>query len=62
MANLSRIVATMEGLPPKIVRLRALDDQAVDKLSGTINEELENINGDLAAFEETLKSLTEVTV
>ena len=60
VANLARIVATMEALPPKIVRLRALDDQAVDKLTGNINDELSSINGDLAAFEETLKSLTEV--
>ena len=60
-ANVARIVATLEGLPPKLVRMRALDAQAMDILTGTMNEELDAVNVDMAAFEETLKSLTEVT-
>jgi hypothetical protein len=59
MANLARMVATMEGLPPKLVRMRALDAQAIDALSGTMNDELERVNDDMKAFEETLKSLGE---
>ena len=59
VANLTRIVATVEALPAKMVRLRALDGQAIDKLTGNINAELESVNGDLAAFEEVLTSLSE---
>ncbi len=59
MANLSRMVATLEGLSPKVVRMRALDAQAMDALSGTMNDELERINGDMKEFEETLQSLGE---
>jgi hypothetical protein len=59
-ANLSRIVATVEGLPAKIVRMRVLDAQAMDELSGTMNDELGRINGEMQAFEETLKSLVEI--
>jgi hypothetical protein len=56
-ANLARIGATLEGLPAKIVRMRALDSQAMDSLSGNVNEDLE-----IKSFEETLESLAEVTV
>lgn len=59
MANLARIVATLEGLTPKIVRMRALDAQAMDALSGTMEGELARIQGDMLAFEETLLSLGE---
>lgn len=59
-ANLSRVIATLEGLPPKIVRMRALDAQAMDELSGTMNDELGRINGEMKAFEETLQSLVEI--
>ncbi|XYH97407.1 PspA/IM30 family protein [Sorangium sp. So ce1128] len=60
VANLSRIVATLEGLPAKIVRMRALDAQAMDQLSGSMHDELEHMNGELKAFEETLKTLGEM--
>ena len=59
IANLVRTVATLEGLPPKVVRMRALDAQAMDALSGSISDELEHINGDMKVFEETLRSLGE---
>jgi hypothetical protein len=59
MANLARMVATLEGLPPKIMRMRALDAQAMDALSGTMEGEIERIQGDMLAFEETLQSLGE---
>lgn len=62
LANLSRIAATMEGLPAKVVRLRALDDQAMESMYGDLNEELGRMNGEIGAFEETLRSLHEVRV
>jgi hypothetical protein len=61
-ANLARIGATLEGLPAKIVRLRALDAQAMDSLSGNVNEELDSFNLEIKSFEETLRSLVEVPV
>ena len=60
VANLARLGATLEALPAKIVRMRALDAQAMDSLSGDMNEELDSFNLELRSFEETLKSLVEV--
>ncbi len=62
LANLSRIAATMESLPAKVVRLRALDAQATESMYGDLNEELGRMNGEIGAFEETLKSFHEVRV
>ena len=58
-ANLTRIVATLRGVPPKIVRMRALDDRASDQITGDFDRELSRMNTDLRAFEETLESLVE---
>jgi hypothetical protein len=60
-ASLARIAATFEGLPAKIVRLHALDAQAMDSMTGNMSFELEQINTDVAAFEETLKDLSEIS-
>ena len=60
LANLARIAATLEGLPPRVVRMRALDAQAVDHLSGDLNQELDEMSGEIKGFEETLKLLAEV--
>ncbi len=54
-ANLSRLVATYESLPARIVHMRTLDAQAMDALSGNVNQELDRMNHEMAAFEETLK-------
>ncbi len=62
LANLSRIAATMQSLPAKVVRLRALDAQATESMYGDLNEELGRMNGEIGAFEETLKSFHEVRV
>lgn len=62
LANLARIAATMESLPAKVVRLRALDAQATESMYGDLNEELGRMNGEIGAFEETLKSFHEVRV
>jgi len=57
MANLSRIVATFEGLPAKVIRMQALDTQAVDAMSVDLNHELDRMNGEIRAFEEVMAEL-----
>jgi hypothetical protein len=59
-ATLLSIAATLEGLPAKIVRMRALDAQATDQLSGDVKEELDRMNTEIRTFEDTLKTLAEV--
>ncbi|MEJ7728058.1 MAG: hypothetical protein WKG00_02475 [Polyangiaceae bacterium] len=61
VANLSRIVATMESLPAQVVRMRVLDDQAMDALLGDMNHKLERVNGEIQSFEDALKNLVENT-
>ncbi len=60
-ASLLGIAATLDGLPAKIVKMRALDAQAMDRLTGNVREELDRMNGEIKIFEETLKSLGEVS-
>jgi len=59
-AHLARIESAIKAVPSKLVRLRALDDQASDTLTGDVGAELERMNVDLRAFEQTLESLVEV--
>lgn len=59
-ASMLSIAATLEGLPAKIVRMRALDARAMDKLTGDVKGELDRMNDEIRTFEETLKSLGEV--
>jgi uncharacterized membrane protein len=59
-ASMLSIAATLEGLPAKIVRMRALDARAMDKLTGDVKDELDRMNGEISTFEETLRSLGEV--
>lgn len=59
-AHLARIESAIKAVPSKLVRLRALDDQASDTLTGDVGTELERMNVDLRAFEQTLESLVEV--
>lgn len=61
-ATMLSIAATLEGLPAKIVRMRALDAHAMDKLGGDVKEELDRMNGEIRNFEETLRTLSEVSV
>jgi hypothetical protein len=56
-ANLSRIVATLEGLSAKVVRMGAMDAQAMDNLSGDMNAELDRMNREIDTFEQTLRHL-----
>jgi hypothetical protein len=60
LAHLARIATTIKGVPAKLVRLRALDDQASDQLGGDVGAELDRMNIDLRAFEDTLESIVEV--
>jgi hypothetical protein len=60
LAHLARIETAIKAVPTKLVRLRALDDQASDALTGDVGAELERMNIDLRAFEQTLASLVEV--
>jgi hypothetical protein len=59
VANLAQIVATLEGIPPKLMKMRALDAQAADDVSGDVGRQLAEMNMGLRAFEETLASLVE---
>jgi hypothetical protein len=61
LAHLARVEAAIKAMPSKLVRLRALDDQASDALTGDVGAELERMNIDLRAFEDTLASIAEVT-
>ncbi len=61
LAHLVRIESAIKAMPTKLVRLRALDDQASDALTGDVGAELERMNIDLRAFEQTLEALVEVS-
>lgn len=61
LANLAKIASTFKSIPSKLVRLRALDDQASDALTGDVGAELDRMNVDLRSFEQTLESIVEVT-
>lgn len=61
LAHLAKIASAIEAVPAKLVRLRALDDQAAEALTGGVGaEELERMNIELRAFETTLASIVEV--
>jgi hypothetical protein len=59
VASLLSIASSLDGLPAKIVHMRALDAAAMDKLGGDVNGELERVNDEMKSFEETLRSLGE---
>jgi phage terminase Nu1 subunit (DNA packaging protein) len=59
LASLARILTTLEAIPTQIVKMGALDAQAVDDLSGDVGQQLGRINLELEAFEETLETLVE---
>jgi len=60
LASLLRISTTLRAIPAQLVRMRALDDQASDALSGNVTAELDHMNIELKAFEQTLEDLQEV--
>lgn len=57
-ATLLSIAATLDGLAPKVVRMRTLDAAAMDALSGNLKSELDTMNVEIESFEEALASLT----
>ncbi len=57
LANLARIVSNLEGVPTRVVRMRVLDAQTASGSSDEIGWEIGRINGELAAFEQTLEVL-----
>ena len=61
LAHLAQVEIAIKAIPSKLVRLRALDDQATDALTGDVGAELERMNIDLRAFEDTLEAIAEVT-
>ena len=61
-ASLMSIAATLEGLPPKIVKMRALDARAMDQLTGDVKEELDRMSSEIRSFEETLEAIGQVGV
>lgn len=59
LANLSRIVSTLESLPARLVRMRALDDSARDALGNDTGSDLSRLNEEIRLFEKTLSSMVE---
>jgi hypothetical protein len=59
-AAMLNIASSLEGLPPKIVRMGALDADAMDKLGGDVQNELLRMNGEIKTMEDTLRSLGEI--
>lgn len=60
VAHLNRMAALLAALPAKVVHLRALDAEAMDRVSGDMKQELDLFNVEISSFEETLKTLSEV--
>jgi hypothetical protein len=56
-ANLMRVVAVLGSLPTKVVRLRALDAQAMDQLSGDISHDLDAVGEELKTSEQVIRQL-----
>jgi hypothetical protein len=56
-AQLLRLVAVFGALPTKLVHMRALDAQTVDRMSGDMNEELEAVSTELKTSEKVIKNL-----
>ncbi len=54
-AHLTNILSVLEGVPAKLVNMRALDDTQRDAFSSDVRGDLARLDAELAAFEETLK-------
>lgn len=57
MASLHRVVAMIDGLPSRIVRVRVLHTQAREDLPRDIEEQLERMSGELRTSEHALAAL-----
>lgn len=56
-ADLMHVVSALSALPTKIVRLRALDAQAMEQLSGDITQDLQSLGEELKTSERVLREL-----
>ena len=59
-ANLERVTAVLCALPTKIVHMRALDAQAMDRISGDMQKELAAVGSELETSEKVIKQLGKV--
>jgi hypothetical protein len=57
IANLSGLIASLEALPAKLVRMRAMDAEGQDALGGDVSKDLDRLNGEVKIFEKTLESV-----
>jgi len=53
--TLSKVVAALQALPPKVVRMQVMDAESLTAVSGDVNRELDTLNNEVSAFEETLR-------
>ena len=60
-ANLQRVAAVLCAIPTKIVHMRALDGQAMDRISGDMKKELVAVGTELETSEKVMKQLGKVT-
>lgn len=56
-ANLMRVVAVLGSLPTKIIRLRALDAQAMDQLTGDMRQDLDAVGEELKTSEKIIREM-----
>lgn len=56
ISALAKVVTTMEALPAKIVRMKALDAIAMDAMGDDVTTDLTRLNDDIRVFESTLRS------
>lgn len=57
-AHLSRIAASLASISPKLVRMRALDAEAMDLVGAEVANDLAALDGEVRVFEQTLRSLS----
>jgi len=53
--TLSKVVAALQALPAKVVRMQVMDAESLTAVSGDVNRELDTLSNEVSAFEETLR-------
>ena len=53
--TLSKVVAALQALPAKVVRMQVMDAESLNAVSGDVNRELDTLNNEVSAFEDTLR-------
>ena len=59
VAALSKVVTMLDALPAKIVRMKALDNAALDALGVDVTSDVTTLNQDIQLFETTLRLLAQ---